>query len=261
MSTPSPAAAATTPDPGQDRAAATPEKPGRAARLLSLVRRLIDYGKEVAQALQQRAADVEPIHLALRFDTADVALILARITRGLRLAAGLETRLVSHPPQERSPIATGASAAISAGAAAPRPPRPAPLRTAPPAARRTRRAADPRLAALPSPEEIAAACRRRPIGAVLADICRDLGIPLSHPLWQELDLAIMENGGDSTSLLIETLRRGEDWIANSPLAQVPFELPFELPPMPPGWTPPPPLSEMGWGSGLPCAMDRATGPP
>ena len=255
MTTPSPAAAATTPDPGQDRAAATPEKPGRAARLLSLVRKLIDYGKEVAHDLQQNGAGMHPFRLATRFDTADVALILARIARGLRLAAGLETRLISHPPREEPSIATGASTR-AAGAAAPRPPR-----TALPAPRGTRLAADPRLAALPSAEEIAAECRRRPIGAVLADICRDLGIPLSHPLWQELDLAIMENGGDSTSLLIETLRRGEDWIANSPLAQVPFELPFELPPMPPGWTPPPPLSEMGWGSGLPCAMDRATGPP
>ena len=252
METPPQAAAATTPDPGQDRAAASPEKPGRAAGLLSLLRRLIDYGKEIAQTLQQRAADVEPVYLALRFDTADVALILARISRGLRLAAGLEARLVSHPPQEKPPIPTGAPIGTSTGAASPRPPR-----TAPPAPRRARLAEDPRLAALPSAEEIAAECRRRPIGAVIADICRDLGITPGHPLWPELDVAIMETGGDGTTLHIEMLQRGHDWVINSPWAYVPLE----PPPMPPGCTPAAPLSDVDWGSGPPCAMDRATGPP
>jgi hypothetical protein len=237
------AAAPTTPDPGQDRAAASPEKPSRAARLLSLVRKLIDYGKEVAHDLQQNGAGMHPFRLATRFDTADVALILARIARGLRLAAGLETRLISHPPREEPSIATGASTR-AAGAAAPRPPR-----TALPAPRGTRLAADPRLAALPSAEEIAAECRRRPIGAVLADICRDLGITVAHPLWRELNLTIMETGGNATALLLELFRRGSDWLANSPLAKPPFE----LPPMPPGWKPPPPLSEMDWATGPPGA--------
>ena len=35
---------------------------------------------------------------------------------------------------------------------------------------------DPRLARLPTEEEIAEAVRRRPIGAVIVDICCDLGI-------------------------------------------------------------------------------------
>ena len=43
-----------------------------------------------------------------------------------------------------------------------------------------------RLTHLPTPEQIAATVRRQPIGAVFADICRDLGIPPSHPLWREL---------------------------------------------------------------------------
>jgi hypothetical protein len=234
------AAAATTPDPRQDCAAATPAKPSRAARLLSLVRKLIDYGKELTQDLQQNAAGMHPFRLAKWFDTVDVALIFARIARGLRLAGGLEARLISHPPQEKPPIASGAAAAARTGAA-PRPPR-----TAAPAHRRSKLAADPRLAALPSAEEIAAECRRRPIGAVLADICRDLGIRPSHPLWRELQDTIWETGGDATALMIETLRRGNDWIHNSPLGQVSL-----VPPMPPGWKPPPPLPAMDWATGPP----------
>ena len=230
------AAAPTLPDPGQDRAAASAEKPSRAARFLTLVRKLIDYGKEVAQELRQNAAGMHPFRLATRFDTVDIEQIFARIARGLRLAAGLEARLISHPPQEKSPVSTGARTD-----AAPRPPRTAQL-----SHRRAKLAADPRLAALPSAEEIAAECRRRPIGAVIADICRDIGIMPGHPLWRELNLTIMETGGDATALLIELLRRGRDFIANSPLAQVSL-----IPPMPPGWKPPPRLSAMDWETGPP----------
>ena len=46
-------------------------------------------------------------------------------------------------------------------------------------------AAEPRIVRLPTPAEITAdQVRRRPIGAVLADICRDLGITTDHPLWR-----------------------------------------------------------------------------
>ena len=78
-------AAATTPEP------TTP--PSRSARLLSLVRKLIDYGKELAGTLRQCApADLRLD--AFRFGTSDLALILARITRGLHRATALEARLV-----------------------------------------------------------------------------------------------------------------------------------------------------------------------
>jgi hypothetical protein len=238
MPTPPPTAAPTTPDPGQDRAGARAETPGRAARLLTLIRKLIDYGKEIAHSLQQKAVDPDPFFLAPKFGTADLALILARVTRGLRLAAGLEARLISHPPQEKPPIPAGAPPS----AAPPRPPH-----TAPPAPRRARLAEDPRLAALPSAEEIAAECRRRPVGAVLADICRDLGIYPAHPLWRELNLAIMQTGGNATAVLVEMFRRRRRWFVNSRFAR----LSCALPPMPPGWKPPPPLSTMDWETGPP----------
>ena len=47
---------------------------------------------------------------------------------------------------------------------------------APPDARPTDPTEDPRLARLPTEEEIAEEVRRRPIGAVIVDICCDLGI-------------------------------------------------------------------------------------
>jgi len=214
------------PGPHQDQATTTAAKPSRAARLLSLVRKLIDYGKAAAHTLQQRAAEAHPHLLALHFDTADIPLILARFARGLRLAAALEARLISHPPQENPPTPVNAAP----NAAAKRPQRTArpPPRPASPAVD------DPRLAALPTAEELAAAIRRRPIGAVLANICRDLGITTGHPLWRELDQLIMQTGGNVTRLMIEILHRGDDWMANSPLAKVPFDLSA----IPPEWTPP-----------------------
>jgi hypothetical protein len=60
-------------------------KPSRASGLLSLVRRLIDYGRQVAITLRTNPRP---------FGTSDIALILARITRGLLLAEALEVRII-----------------------------------------------------------------------------------------------------------------------------------------------------------------------
>ena len=42
---------------------------------------------------------------------------------------------------------------------------------------------------------------------MLADICRDLGIPPSHELWDELYRAIKEYGGNSTRLYFDWLEQ------------------------------------------------------
>jgi hypothetical protein len=60
--------------------------------------------------------------------------------------------------------------------------------------------ADSRIARLPTPEQIATEVRRRPVAAVIADICREIRIRPNHPLWRELSLAIVMNGGDPPSL-------------------------------------------------------------
>jgi len=120
----------------------------RFRRVLDVVRKLIDYGKELATTLQQRAA-TDLAAVTFSFGTRDISLILARITRGLLLANALEARVV----------------ALAARPAAPPRPARAPAQRAPrapkPAAARPTREADPRLALLPTPEQIAAeACHR-----------------------------------------------------------------------------------------------------
>ena len=49
--------------------------------------------------------------------------------------------------------------------------------------------------------------RRRPVGAVIADICRDLGIMADHPLWRELRLAIKLHGGSLAGFIKDMFER------------------------------------------------------
>jgi hypothetical protein len=168
------------------------DKPTRSGRLLALVRKLIDYAAELAATIRQRVA-ADPTFATIRFGTNDITQILACITRGLLRANALEARVLQH---------------ATALDKEPRPPRLTSPRTErkPPSAR-TPDPADALLARLPTPEQIAAEVRRRPIGVVLADICRDLGILPSHPLWRELQLAIVTHGGAFARLVIDILNR------------------------------------------------------
>ncbi len=84
-------------------------------------------------------------------------------------------------------------------------PRPHHLWPAPPDAQPADPAQDPRLARLPTEEQIAAEVRRRPVGAVIADICRDLGIMPTHPLWGDLSPVILRYGGNLPRLWREIL--------------------------------------------------------
>ncbi len=43
--------------------------------------------------------------------------------------------------------------------------------------------------------------RGRPVGSVIVDLCRDLGITTTHPLWPEVRDAIMFHGGSLVDLL------------------------------------------------------------
>jgi len=170
------------------------DKPSRFRRVLDLVRKLIDYGKELATTLQRRSDTADLATVTLPFGTRDIGLILARITRGLLLATALEARvdaLAALPDVPPKPSRKPAR----------RPPR------AVPTTRSSDDAADPRLAHLPTPEQIAAEVRRRPIGAVIADICRDLGIRPCHPLWREVRFLIIRHGGSAVRLFMDLLRR------------------------------------------------------
>jgi hypothetical protein len=195
MSAPPPTSETTPPDPHQDHAGVVAAAPSRSGRLLGLVRKLIDYGFELANTLRQRAAANNVGAMARPFGTTDLAVIFARITRGLRLAGALEERLVRHPvPEEKKPASTTAPSEREPRTARPR------------AARRTLDP-DPRLAGMPTSEQIAADIRRRPVGAVIADICRDLGIMPGHKLWRELSLAIIDTRGSLTRLTKDVFKR------------------------------------------------------
>jgi hypothetical protein len=171
-------------------------KPSRAGRLLGLVRRLIDYGRQLATMLRTNPPP---------FSASDLALIFARITRGLLRAEALEARVIRD------------TARLDAEPAPPR----APSHRRSPPARATDAAGEalvPGLGpgiCLPTPEQIAAEVRRRPIGAVIADICRDLGIMPSHPLWPELQQLIIRYGGNLANLVKGILDRAFPYPAAS----------------------------------------------
>ncbi len=77
------------PDPPR----ATPPVPTALGRVLSVVRRLLGIGQQLIASVHQRAAAPDFWLFAKPFRTTDIALIIARITGGLRLAAALEARL------------------------------------------------------------------------------------------------------------------------------------------------------------------------
>jgi len=203
-------------------------KPSRFAPILSLVRKLVDYGKQLAASLQQPTPTTDLDEVARTFGSYDFRQIIASVLRGLHRAAELEARLEhldARPQPEPRPAALRAPRAPRAAASpAPRAP------TAP---------------AIPSylltPEQIAEQVRTRPIGAVLADICRDLGILPCHPLWRELSMAIMRFNGNLMRLYKDIDRR--PWL--DPDTRQPIPMPslqlkplFGLIPAPAGTGPP-----------------------
>ena len=148
-----------TTEPDPPRAGA--DMPRRLGRVLNLVRKLIDYGKQLAATVQQRAGTPGFAFLVRPFGTADIAVILARITCGLRRAAMLEAKLCKRaergrdltvPPIRLPAIRVPGAAREAAAAGRPTrrpartPPRPPPHRgrdrrgsASPPGRRRHRR--------------------------------------------------------------------------------------------------------------------------
>ena len=176
-------------DPVADHA---PE-PSRNNRLLGFLRKLIDYGTQLVHSLQQRTAATALVTVVLRFGTRDIALILSRIARGLQLANALEAKLIRRPVRQ-DPVLIRTPSERK------------PRTDEPPAKPRASRAVS-RLPDLPTAEEIAAALRNRPIGAVIADICRDLGIVPADPLWGEVMMVVVEYGGNLAKLYTDVFDR------------------------------------------------------
>jgi hypothetical protein len=227
MSADAQTATPTTTDPEPPRASAA--EPNRVGRVLSLVRRLIDYGRHLAVTVRQRATAPDFALFAKPFGTADLAVILARITAGLRRAAALEAALNRRAASGRDLTPSPAPSPRTS------PPEQAAPTDARPEPRRAARTCDPHLAHLPTEEEIAAELRRRPAGAVIADICRDLGIApgrVDAAFWHELSRTIIDYGGSLARLLKDLDRR---WFAGR--------------------------AESAWAGALPRMPAPGTGPP
>jgi hypothetical protein len=182
----------------------TPASQGQAASyaatLLRVLRAVIAVGVARLRTLQVRPEPAEISPLAIAFGTFNLAAIIARITRGLRLAGLLEDRIGKTATR------------IDARRANPSPkPASTKPRTTPRAPRKPVLSdADDTaalLARMPTEAEIAEMVRRRPIGAVLADICRDVGIGTDHPLWHELRWFIVENNSNWAAALKRTFQR------------------------------------------------------
>ena len=184
-------------------------------RLLFVVRWLVAHGRELAATIHQRAARPDFPDFASRFGTADLALILARITRGLRRATALEAALLRRVEKHQG----DAPASSSLHPSGPRSPQPSATR-----ARCDLDADDTALLArLPSEQEIADEIRRRPIGAVIVDICHDLGICPGHlprDFFDELRRTIDRYGGSSLVFFRNAHWRVTSWTRNGPLAHL-----------------------------------------
>jgi hypothetical protein len=181
--------------------------PSRIARVLGLLRKLIGHGRQLATTVQQRAPTPNFNLFAKPFGTADLAAILARITNGLRRAAALEARLCQRAARGQDLAPTPIRLPAARG---PRPTRQVALPDAHPESQPAGQTGAPRLARLPTEEEIAAEVRRRPVGAVIADICHDLGITpgqLDRAFWEELSHAIIAYGGSLAGFLGNLNRR------------------------------------------------------
>jgi len=188
-------APAEAPHPDPDRA-----EPTRIGPVLGLVRTLIAYGRNLAETLRQHTADPQVLpcftFLTIIFGTSDLAQILARVARGLLRAAALEARL-------RRPATRGHD--LRQDPADNHPQSPAKPLAAKPAAPSRWQDQNLRPASLPTLRQIADHDRRRPIGAVLVDICLDLGIvpdQMDWTTWDELRRALSLHDGNPANLMV-----------------------------------------------------------
>ena len=181
--------------------------PERIGRLLTLVQFLIGYGKDLAVSLRQQSVTPQVcLRWQVRFGTSDLARILIRIARALKLAAALDSQL-------RQVAASGRDVQTPTERAAVQPRPFASRSTTASVGRAAECGAVPDNFAdddLPSEEQIAALIRRGRAGAVIEAICRALGLVpavVSEQQWTEIFDAIVTFGGNFTRLICDATRR------------------------------------------------------
>ena len=175
-----PAELSTPPDPPQERCKPVPSQ---IAYTLTLLHVLLVYGRHLALTLEVRAAAGRFAVIAQFFGTARLAVLRARLARGLLRIQALQHVLLARArrgrdivwlkplqPRRRAPRPPKPALPLTADSQSETPPhRPAPVR-------RPDRDAAPDLDHLPTLAQLEAEIRRRGIGAAFADICRDFGV-------------------------------------------------------------------------------------
>jgi hypothetical protein len=203
-----PPPAAIEPDP--DRAVPARLDPASVGNILRLLRTLFAYGRNLVETLRREddANDLPWYAFATRiFGTTNPALITVFVIRGLLRVAALQARLSNSFAPARAllplPLREGAGGR-GLGRGPVRGPAPRQRHAAIWAIPPGWPAGDQSFDRPPSPEEqmyaeIVAEDRDRPIGPILFDICRDLGIvpeQMDPATWDELRLAISLHGAD-----------------------------------------------------------------
>ena len=185
---------------------AAPPVPRHIGRILLLIQMLVGYGRDFTATLRQQTVTPQfRLAMQARFGTSEIARILIRIGRALRLAAALETQL-------RQLAATGQDVMTSAERALV-PPRSRGNRSTTTADRRAATGGtdpDNQEDDLPSDEEILALARRGKLGVVIAAICRDLGLVpsvVSEQQWSELADILRTFGGNFIGLIGDAMDR------------------------------------------------------
>ena len=193
-----------------------PPHPGRIAAVLKVVAALIAHARHFAATATTRVAAPEFATAAAVFGTDTLPTILHRMQRGMLRALALQQYLLAR-----------AARGVNLGHAWPpcvelqphhRPPaKPAPPRRAAPLHPRRPDPAllgpdDPAASRLPTPEELAAEVRRRPVGRTIAYICMDLGIApglCDGDFWNQVEKTLRRYGG-SLHRLYQVRARRED---------------------------------------------------
>jgi hypothetical protein len=203
----------------------------RIAAMLHTVRVLLGFGRHLAETVKDRSASTDFNAVAACFGTGRLYAILAHLQRGIMRAAALERVLLARAaqgrdiqfvfPRERpttTPVTPGdpqaADLPLAEQSADPPAEPPAEAPAAPKLALRPPRPAgwnDPELF-MPTPEQLEAQVRRRPLGGTLVDICLDLAVVpgfCTGSFWNTLFDSIRLHGGSIAVLMQEKVRRQE----------------------------------------------------
>ena len=175
--------------------------PGRIGAVLAVIQTLIAHARHFAANATRLAAAPEFAPAAAIFGTYDLPVILHRMQRGILRALALQRYLLARAARGRYlrfdwPPYADLQPHHRPPAQAPRP---APIRPHP----ALRGPGSPAESALPTPEELDAWVRRRPVGRTITDICLDLGIApclCDGDFWDKLDKILRRYGGSLNRL-------------------------------------------------------------